>query len=501
MTGTLFRAMWLLAVAFVLAFVGVLAQKDPHYVGDRTTMVHLFEWKYPDIARECEEYLGPAGFGGVQVSPINENLVMTGRPWFERYQPISYKFETRSGDEKSFREMVARCNKAGVRIYVDAVFNHMSADASPAVGTGGSKADPQNLDYPAVPYERNDFHPSCAISNYQNATNVRDCELSGLHDLDQSKEDVRQRIVEFLNRAVDAGVAGFRVDAAKHMWPQDLQVIYGRIRNLSQDHGFPADSRPYIYQEVIDLGNEAVKKSEYYFATVIDFLYGMILGEMFHGKEPLRNLENWGPDRSLVPSDSALVMIDNHDNQRGHGAGGSDILTYKVPKQYKMAVAFMLAHPDGHPRVMSSFAFDDPSIGPPADADDNIISPNPPSAGACGNGWVCEHRWRQIRGMVGFRNAVGNQPLQKFWTNGKNQIAFSRGSKGFIAINAEDADLRESLGTGLPAGRYCDVISGELKDGKCTGKIVDVDDQGRAGIVILKDEEDGVVAVHGNAKL
>ena len=43
------------------------AYKDPHYVDGRTAMVHLFEWKYKDIALECERFLGPAGFGGVQV--------------------------------------------------------------------------------------------------------------------------------------------------------------------------------------------------------------------------------------------------------------------------------------------------------------------------------------------------------------------------------------------------------------------------------------------------
>lgn len=33
----------------------------------RSTIVHLFEWKWKDIADECERFLGPKGFGGVQV--------------------------------------------------------------------------------------------------------------------------------------------------------------------------------------------------------------------------------------------------------------------------------------------------------------------------------------------------------------------------------------------------------------------------------------------------
>ncbi|CAF5008452.1 unnamed protein product, partial [Rotaria socialis] len=42
-------------------------------------------------------------------------------------QPVSYKLQSRSGTEAEFIDMVDRCNKAGVRIYVDAVINHMAA--------------------------------------------------------------------------------------------------------------------------------------------------------------------------------------------------------------------------------------------------------------------------------------------------------------------------------------------------------------------------------------
>jgi len=71
-----------------------------------------------------------------------------------------------------------------------------------------------------------------------------------------------------------------------------------------------------------------------------------------------------------------------------------------------MAVAFMLAYPYGYPRVMSSFFFHDPSQGPPHDGSGNILSPIINSDKTCGNGWVCEHRWRQIYNMVKFRNVV-----------------------------------------------------------------------------------------------
>jgi len=50
--------------------------------------------------------------------------------------------------------------------------------------------------------------------------------------------------------------------------------------------------------------------------------------------------------------------------------------------------------------------------------------------------------------------------------------------------------------TCLPAGTYCDVISGSKSNGVCTGKTVIVGSDRKADIVILHDEEDGVLAIH-----
>lgn len=74
-------------------------------------------------------------------------------------------------------------------------------------------------------------------------------------------------------------------------------------------------------------------------------------------------LQNWGEGWGFLFSPDFLVFIDNHDNQRGHGAGGGDVLTYKIPKQYKMATAFMLAYPYGVSRIMSSFSFENTEQG------------------------------------------------------------------------------------------------------------------------------------------
>ncbi|MCL4149567.1 UNVERIFIED_CONTAM: hypothetical protein GTU68_041347 [Idotea baltica] len=287
-------------------------------------------------------------------------------------------------------------------------------------------------------------------------------------------------IVGYMNSLIDIGVAGFRIDASKHMWPGDLQVVFDSLNDLPTSY-FDANTRPFIFQEVIDNGGEAVTSEEYVgLGRVTEFKYGKYLGEAFRGYNELKWLNNFGEGWGLLDRAYSLVFIDNHDNQRGHGAGGDMILTFRTSRLYKMANAFMLAWPYGFTRVMSSYYWDqyyvngvdqNDWVGPPHDSSYNIISPTINSDDSCAMDWICEHRWRQISNMVEFRNVAHGTDFNDWWDNGANQISFCRGDQGFIAINNDNYDLNENLQTCLSAGTYCDVISGSLIDGACTGNL------------------------------
>ncbi|KAI8797778.1 C-type lectin domain family 4 member E [Biomphalaria glabrata] len=380
--------------------VALSAFTDPHCIGGRDGIVHLFEWRWNDIAAECERFLGPYGFCAVQTSPANENRIVTNpyRPWWERYQPVSYKINTRSGSEDEFRNMVEKCNNSGVRIYVDIVINHMTESGGQGFGTNGTFYDADNLQFPGVPFGPTDFNDGSLchsgdlnIHNYGNAEEVRNCRLVGLHggllDLKMGKDYVRDEVSGYLNRLVDFGVAGFRVDAAKHMWPGDLIVLFSKVKDL------PIGGRPFVYQEVIDQGGEPIKAEEY-FATgrVTNFKFGLQLANVFRRQNAMKYLSNWGTGWGMWASDSVVNFIDNHDNQRGHGGGGG-VLTHWDPKPYKMATAFMLAHPYGMPRIMSSYEYNRANNyeGPPHNSDMSTASVQI-SGMICTNGWSCEHR-------------------------------------------------------------------------------------------------------------
>ena len=128
----------ILPFSFSLLLNSISGQYSPHFAPGHSGIIHLFEWHWNTIANECETFLGPKKVGGVQISPPHENRIIDGRPWWERYQPISYKFSTRSGDEDDLKDMIERCNAVGVRIYADVVPNHMCGAGGTGVGTGGT---------------------------------------------------------------------------------------------------------------------------------------------------------------------------------------------------------------------------------------------------------------------------------------------------------------------------------------------------------------------------
>lgn len=463
-------------LAFTVA-TALFAVSLPTSATNPNAFVHLFEWSWHDIAHECEAFLGPKGFDAMQISPPNEHI--QGSPWWTRYQPVSYKLVSRSGDEAAFRDMVQRCHAAGVKIYADAVINH-TADQVPGPGVGGTVYSRKH--HPSIPFEPGNYHGDCHISGadyYNDADRVFGCEVSNLPDLNTGQGDVQDRIAGYLHKLVeDEHVDGLRIDAAKHIAPGELQAILNKAGN------------PFAFLEVIGAPGQVVQPSQYTaIADVTDFKYGTDIAGKFRGDSngSLSQLRTFGDSWGLVPSDRAVVFIVNHDRERNQGGGGD--LTYKDGARYNLANVFMLAHPQGYPKVMSGYRFTDDNAGPPS------------GGGCANNAWVCEHRWGNIANMVAYRKfTVGacrsgaEVNVDHWWTNGQNQIAFGCGDKGFVVINNEGGLLDQHLQTGLPAGRYCNILS---NDDPCGGEIIEVDAQGLANFHLVGMK---AAALYGGAR-
>jgi alpha-amylase len=486
--------------------------------------VHLFEWRWNDIARECEQWLGPRGYKGVQISPPSEHAIVRDAgnffPWWQRYQTVSYKLDqSRSGTVAELRDMVTRCKAVGVDIYADVVINHMTAGS----GTGSAGTAYTKYSYPSVPYTQLDFHSGCSINSYNDANQVQLCELVGLSDLATESESVRQKIADYLIALNALGIAGYRIDAAKHVAPNDLEAIMTKVNTAAVAAGRP---RPYVFMEIIAGGGEAVTPQQYYgvgyasggSSDITDFTFGNRISDAFYGRN---GFTLWGALQAftseLLPADKSVVFIDNHDNQRGSNL-------YYADSTYELAAVMMLGQSQGYPSIMSSYGLDrsgqlSRDAGPPSDGTGSTVSSfNGDGSSKCTvtfgstqvTKWICEHRSPVIANMVAFRKATAGTPTTNCgrgdWKIGidPNRVAFCRDGAGFVAMSISATAGTDVLPTKLPAGSYCNVAQFDFTAASgstaasCTGTPIVVASDGTASITLTRRT---AVALHTRAKL
>jgi len=446
--------------------------------------IQMFMWPWVSLAGECTSQLGPQGVDWILVSPPQEDI--QGSQWWTHYQPVSYKLQSQLGTEAQFAAMVSACNTAGVSVIVDAVINHMAATAT----SGFAGTLHEKYSYPGI-YASTDFHAGLnpkdpnfcdhSIANYYDTAEVTNCELGGLADLATEKPSVRGSISGYLNHLIDLGVSGFRIDAAKHMAMPDLVAIKAALK--------PVNGRsPYLLSESI--GSAALNEPYTALGDVFAWDYQQGLYQMFNG-QAWRAADPKQTAVSVGPAANTVIMVSNHDTEHH----GPTAVTYREPQKFLAANAYLLAVPFGKPMLYTGYAFNNatPDVGPSAAADGTVapaVCPAGPAAltpqkSYASGTFICLDRWTAIGGMIGWRHQVADAPIANFYVR-QNTFAFSRGS-GFFALNASATNTKKASSlqtqTGLPAGVYCDVISGgasAVKAGKCAGKSVTVGADGRA---------------------
>jgi alpha-amylase len=332
-----------------------------------------------------------------------------------------------------------------------------------------------------------------------------------LPDLHTGKESVRQKIADYLIMLGRLGVAGFRIDAAKHIQQVELDDIIDRVNMAAAAEGRP---RPYVFLEISSGYGEALGPRDFYgvgygsggAADITEFTFTgvgdkfrQVDGQFIAQLNPYGTVGNrfseavWG----LMPSDKAVVFLQNHDTQHQCGIG------YRDGDVFRLANVWMLAQPYGYPKILSSYAFYCPSqnsMGPPSDAQGNTFDVTCAASleTATIGEWVCEHRDPAIAGMVGFRRAVAGADVSDWWDNGANAIAFSRGDRGFVALSLEDTTVALDVASGLPLGTYCDALTGGRVGGTCAGRSIVVGADGRVRVDL---EAGTAVALHVDAQL
>lgn len=422
--------------------------------------VQLFMYSWDSIAQECE-FLGANGIDWVLTSPPQEHI--TGAAWWTVYQPVSYQIEGRLGTREQFATMVQTCNSHGVEIVADAVINHMTGQES---GTGSAGTQFTKYEYPGL-YTRSDFHncqltASGQIQNYRDLGQVQTCELLGLSDLDTKSERVQQNILGYLNDLLSLGVAGFRIDAAKHIFAPDLKAVIDQL---------PEGTR--IIHEVIRGGGEPVQPEQYLDSgEVWEFDYARNMRSYFK-REVVTPAASKARFLRFTPSNQTLAFVANHDTERN-----GETLSYRDARYFELATAMMLAEDYGQPILYSGYAFSEKDQGPYETVKGvglvDCSATTAPRLEYKNYEWVCQHRWQSTINMIGFRAAVGEAPIVQKYTE-RGVYGFAREGIGYFITNVfGNKEMPVSVQTTLPDGEYVDLIDGnnyQITGGKLTATL------------------------------
>ena len=281
-------------------FNDTYTDKLPDNAEDGLTL-HAFNWTYEQVRTNLKD-IADAGFKNVLLMPVQQPK-SNGSAWWAFYQPLSFSI----GDKSplgSKEELIRLCDEAeeyGICILADLVLNHMANDGDKAVEPDGTPmVSPEVLEYEPLLYNnRNEdvdgigvtFHHNPNASGTGAETQVY--QWCNLPDLNTANPYVQERVLYLMKECIDAGIDGFRFDAAKHVetnsdqdyasdfWNNTLEVakeyyhektgknlyVYGEIlatplgRPLSYytsmmritDDGFVASFRNFVAQKKPEL--------------------------------------------------------------------------------------------------------------------------------------------------------------------------------------------------------------------------------------------------------
>ena len=415
---------------------------------DEQVGLQLFMWPWESVAKECE-FIGDSGIDWVLVSPPQEHI--TGSAWWTVYQPVSYQLESRLGNREQFENMTKTCSDHGVDVIVDAVINHMTAQYS-GVGSGGTSFE--KFSYPGL-YTMDDFH-NCqltydnSIQNYGSAEEVQTCELLGLSDLNTSLPNVQETILGYLNDLISLGAKGFRIDAAKHIAPEDLQPIISKLPEGT-----------VVMLEVIRGAGEPIQPEQYLeLGYVWEFDYARNM-KSFFVDQVIGYVDSEARYISHAPSERALSFVSNHDTERNGQA-----INFGDPRYFEIATAMMLAEEYGKPMLLSSYAFIEYDAGP-AEVDSKV-SPidcsqvTGPKETYEDREWICQHRWASTIRMVQFRDKVQGAATSNIYQN-ETVYGFAREGKGYFITNVSlDQSFDVEVDTSLPDGEYTNLFDNQV---------------------------------------
>lgn len=151
------------------------------------------------------------GFDAIWISPIPHNA----EPDYHGYGALDWeRVNEHFGTEDELHSLISAAHAKDIWVMLDVVANHSTYYADADFGNINPLNKPEY------------YHSKCYINNWNNQTEVENCWLAGLADLDQSNTYVRQYLKDWVKNTVTKyDFDGIRIDTIPEV-PKDFWSEY-----------------------------------------------------------------------------------------------------------------------------------------------------------------------------------------------------------------------------------------------------------------------------------
>ena len=304
-------------------------------------ILHCFNWTFKQIQDNLDA-IKEAGFKSVQTSPVQQPK-SNGASWWAFYQPLSFSIADNSplGTKTDLQNLCTAAEEKGISVIVDIVFNHMANIKDGEYESDGTpKVSPNVEAYePEIYAHRNDatnptFHHNKSTGNNAEGE-TQNYQWGDLPDLNTSNSLIQQRAYALLKECIDAGVDGFRFDAAKHIetskdgewsstfWANTLVAAQTYYKNKTQKDLF-------AYGEILD--SLAGTRDITGYTDIMDItdngIGGTISGAIRSGNAERLAGAKYG--KGGVKADKLVTWVESHDTFTSSSSHLSDKMMVKA---------------------------------------------------------------------------------------------------------------------------------------------------------------------------
>lgn len=372
-------------------------------------ILHCFDWPISEVKNELPN-IAAAGFGTVQLSPLQRGDVRVGSPWHDLYRPYDLAFKGGLGSREELKALCAEAANYGIKIIVDVVANHVDKTAG----------------YHDTWWDSNGRVRWEGGINYGDRRSITHGQLGDYGDINSEDSEVIARGKAYVEDLKSMGVKGCRWDAAKHIGlPSEGCGFWSAVASVPG---------MYHYGEILDAPgpNESIIKEYGNYMSVTDNKYSNGAARE-NGGIPYGHGGSWDVNHGL--GNKVVYWGESHDTY-SNDEWSQNVDQSIIDRAYasyacrKGATALYFSRPNAK-------GFNNIKVGKGSTA----------------------FKAKHIAAVNKFRNAMVGKA--DYFSTGNNAISVTRQGGGAVIVMKGSGNVSIANGGGYcPAGTYTDMVSG-----------------------------------------